>query len=68
MSEEKKCLYPDCDKIPSCRGLCKNHYSTVRYHVSKGTHTWENLEERGKCLPAGQQGPKGGKIINWLNN
>ena len=47
------CLFDNCDKKVTSRGLCHSHYAVARRVVKnvKGV-TWRKLEKNGKCLPA----------------
>ena len=50
MSEEKKCLHPECDKPPRGRGLCNSHYKQVRKLLAKGEADETDLIKRGLLL------------------
>jgi len=40
------------------RGLCRNHYASYNRIVRRGTTTWEELAEAGKCLKKLSQAEK----------
>jgi hypothetical protein len=45
------CLFPDCTKAPTTRGLCGVHYIYATRAVKRDGYTWEQLEKAGKALP-----------------
>ena len=47
-----ECLFPECTKQGTCRGLCMNHYTSASRYVKLGRTSWETLEALGKCLGA----------------
>jgi hypothetical protein len=47
------CLFENCDKKVTSRGLCHSHYAVALRIVKKVKGmTWNKLEKNGKCLPA----------------
>jgi len=60
-----KCLYPGCDNVSHTRGLCKNHYLSIRGIVVSQKATWGQLESAGKCLHP-QKGRNCGLKNEWF--
>lgn len=56
------CVVLDCGKTEYGRGLCINHYQTMRYRVKVGHETWQTLEDKGLAIPAAKRGRKIGSI------
>ena len=46
------CIYPDCEKLTHCRGLCKDHYGAASRLVRKKIVTWQQLIDNNKVLKA----------------
>ena len=46
-----KCLRPDCQRKPLCRGLCASCYTIASQIVKTGQLTWEELEKQGRSKP-----------------
>jgi hypothetical protein len=46
------CLVTGCPRSVRSRGLCDVHYTGLALQVSKGNHTWVELEKAGVCLPS----------------
>lgn len=51
-----QCVYPGCENTRRTRGLCHNHYQSMRSRVRDGRVTEASLEERGLLLPKGTGG------------
>lgn len=49
--KEEKCLVPNCNNNSHIRGLCKKHYSRVRYLISSKKIAEKTLLENKKILP-----------------
>lgn len=47
-----KCLTPECQRKPHCRGLCHSCYNVANKLVWGGKTTWEKLIADGKAKPA----------------
>ncbi len=60
---EHHCVYPNCDKKISARGLCRSHYMYALRLVLHGKTTWDLLEANGKCLPAKR---KNNRTYKWF--
>lgn len=52
------CVYPGCPGTRRTRGLCHQHYQTMRSYVRKGTADEADLMRRGLLLPEGTGGTK----------
>ena len=50
------CVYPDCRNSRRTRGLCHQHYPTMRSYVRDGNATEPDLEARGLLLAKGTGG------------
>ncbi len=50
------CVYPDCTNTRRTRGLCHQHYQTMRSYVRDGKATEEDLQRRGLLLDKGTGG------------
>jgi hypothetical protein len=63
-AETANCLACPC-RLVSCRGLCQRCYGRCRNLVRRGRKTWLELEQAGRCLPAGPpgQGWRGGMLF-----
>ena len=60
-SKRKRCVnFKKCGRYGVfARGCCEPCYrSAYRLVVDLGETTWDELEKKGKTLPAGRQGPK----------
>lgn len=51
ITPDPKCVYPNCHRTRSVRGLCPPHYQAAQHYVKAGLTTWEKLEASGKSLP-----------------
>jgi hypothetical protein len=49
-----KCVYPGCTNTWRTRGLCHQHYQTMRSYVRDGKATEEDLMRRRLLLPKGE--------------
>ena len=49
----KKCLTPDCEKIPAWRGLCNDCHKEAKHLVESKATTWEQLGQMGLALVPG---------------
>ena len=52
------CVYPECPNSRRTRGLCHQHYQTMRSYVRAGNAEESDLETRGLLLPKGTGGAK----------
>lgn len=50
------CVYPGCANTTRTRGLCHQHYQTMRSYVRDGKATEADLESRGLLLAKGTGG------------
>ena len=51
-----RCTYPGCRNTRRTRGLCHQHYQTMRSYVRDDKATEADLEARGLLLPKGTGG------------
>lgn len=51
-----RCVYPSCENSSRTRGLCHQHYQTMRSYVRAGKASEEDLERRGLLLEKGRGG------------
>ena len=51
-----QCVYPSCRNSRRTRGLCHQHYQTMRSYVRDGKATEADLEARGLLLDKGTGG------------
>jgi len=51
-----RCIYPECCNTRRTRGLCHQHYQTMRSYVRDGKATEADLEARGLLLGKGTGG------------
>lgn len=51
-----RCIYPGCCDSRRTRGLCHQHYQTMRSYVRAGKATETDLERRGLLLEQGKGG------------
>jgi len=61
-----KCLYPKCEVHTYCRGLCLKHYGSARNQIKTTELTWQDLEQRGKCLYRQLAGGRSSEFVGWL--
>jgi hypothetical protein len=52
--QTKACFYPECTNSRRTRGLCHQHYQTMRGYVRAGKVAEEDLEARGFLAPKGE--------------
>ena len=52
------CVYPGCQFTRRTRGLCHQHYQTMRSYVRLGKADEADLMRRGLLLPEGTGGAK----------
>jgi hypothetical protein len=50
------CIYPGCENSRRTRGLCHQHYQTMRAYVRAGKADESDLERRGLLEPKGKGG------------
>lgn len=62
---EKTCLYPPCNDVVHCRGLCRTHYQQAARLVKANKVTWETLIEQGKAISTRHRTDPS-ELINWL--
>lgn len=62
MAPSRNCLNPNCTRKAAHRGLCLSCYQTARRLVTQKRVTWQELEQRGKCLKSKRKG----RSIEWL--
>lgn len=62
------CLYPECTRPRSLRGLCHKHYARAAYYVMTQRTTWNEMEARGSVLPKamGNRGIRGAEAKFFL--
>lgn len=54
----ERCVYPGCENSRRTRGLCHQHYQTMRSYVRNGEADEADLEQRGLLMPKGTGGGK----------
>jgi hypothetical protein len=52
------CVYPGCPHSRRTRGLCHQHYQTMRSYVRRGQADEADLVRRGLLLPEGTGGTR----------
>jgi hypothetical protein len=52
------CVYPECQNTRRTRGLCHQHYQTMRSYVRDGRAAETDLMRRGLLLPKGTGGSR----------
>jgi hypothetical protein len=65
------CMFPGCLTGRYSRGMCNKHYANIRRQVLQNKFTWDELEKRGKVLPARRRGADYEtvrKTLDYLNS